>query len=124
MTGPTSQDSPGDIGTRASWREELDLHPIRMRDILQTVLQDERTGIKYGKYLDRQVRQQGSGEHSRPHPKYRSWRHLESPTETPVCKIVANSQASCQVHGGCHRIRPIHPIQLHTLPKGDQTGVY
>ena len=65
-TGPTSQDSPGDIGTRASRREELDLHPIRMRDILQTVLQDERTGIKYGKYLDRQVRQQGSGEHSRP----------------------------------------------------------
>ena len=44
------------VGTRASRREELDLHPIRMRDILQTVLQDERTGIKYGKYLDRQVR--------------------------------------------------------------------
>ena len=65
-TGPTSQDSPGDIGTRASLREELDLHPIRMRDILQTVLQDERTGIKYGKYLDRQVRRQGSGEHSHP----------------------------------------------------------
>ena len=65
-TGPTSQDSPGDVGTRASQREELDLHPIRMRDILQTVLQDERTSIKYGKYLDRQVRQQGSGEHSRP----------------------------------------------------------
>ena len=65
--GPTSQDSPGDVGTRASSRrEELDLHPIRMRDILQTVLQDERTGIKYGKYLDRQVRRQGSGEHSRP----------------------------------------------------------
>ena len=37
-----------------------------MRDILQTVLQDERTGIKYGKHLDRQVRRQGSGEHSRP----------------------------------------------------------
>ena len=122
--GPTSQDSPGDIGTRPSLREELDLHPIRMRDILQTVLQDERTGIKYGKYLDRQVRRQGSGEHSHPHPKCRSWRCLESPAETPVCKIVANSQASCQVHGGCHRIRPIHPIQLHTLPKGDQTGVY
>ena len=30
-----------------------------MRDILQTVLQDERTGIKYGKYLDQQVRRQG-----------------------------------------------------------------
>ena len=29
-TGPTSQDSPGDIGTRASLREDLDLHPIRM----------------------------------------------------------------------------------------------
>ena len=64
--GPTSQDSPDDVGTRALQREELDLHPIRMRDILQTVLQDKRTGIKYGKYLDRQVRQQGSGEHSHP----------------------------------------------------------
>ena len=59
-----------------------------------------------------------------PHPKYWSWRRLESPAETPVRKIVANSQASCQVHGRCHRIRLIHPIQLHTLPKGDQTGVY
>ena len=55
-TGPTNQDNPDDIGTKAPQREELDLHPIRMRDILQTVLQDERTGIKYGKYLDRQVR--------------------------------------------------------------------
>ena len=64
--GPTSQDSPDGIGTKAPQREELDLHPIRMRDILQTVLQDERTGIKYGKYLDRQVRRQGPGEHSRP----------------------------------------------------------
>ena len=63
-TGPTSQDSPDDVGTRASQREELDLHPIQMRDILQTVLQDERTGI--GRYLDRQVRRQGSGEHSHP----------------------------------------------------------
>ena len=103
-TGPTSQDSPGDIGTRASLREDLDLHPIRMRDILQTVLQDERTGIKYGKYLDRQTRRQGSGEHSRPHPKYWSWRHLELPTETPVRKAVTNSQASCQVHRRCNRI--------------------
>ena len=103
-TEPTNQDGPGGIGTGASLREELDLHPIRMRDILQTVLQDERTGIKYGKYLDQQVRRQGSGEHSHPHPKYRSWRRLESPAETPVRKIVANSQASCQVHGGCHRI--------------------
>ena len=55
-TGPTSQDSPGNIGTRALLREDLDLHPMWMRDILQTVLQDERTGIKYGKYLDRQTR--------------------------------------------------------------------
>ena len=39
-----------------------------------------------------------------PHPKYWSWRRLESPAETPVRKIVANSQASCQVHRGCHRI--------------------
>ena len=54
--GPTSQDSPDDVGTKAPQSEELDLHPIRMRDILQTVLQDERTGIKYGKYFDRQVR--------------------------------------------------------------------
>ena len=55
-TGLTSQDSPDDVWTRASQREELDLHPIWMRDILQTVIQDERTGIKYGKYLDQQVR--------------------------------------------------------------------
>ena len=55
-TGPTSHVSPDDIGTKAPQREELNLHPIRMRDILQTVLQDERTGIKYGKYLDRQAR--------------------------------------------------------------------
>ena len=65
-TGLTSQVGPDDVGTKAPQREELDLHPIRMRDILQTVLQDERTGIKYGKYLDQQVRRQGPGEHSRP----------------------------------------------------------
>ena len=65
-TGPISQDSPDDVGTKAPQREELDLNPIQMRDILQTVLQDERTGIRYGKYLDRQVRRQGPGEHSRP----------------------------------------------------------
>ena len=97
-TGPSNQDSPDDVWTKASQREELDLHPIRMRDILQTVLQDERTGIKYRKYLDWQVRRQGPGEHSRPPPKYRSWRHLEPPTETLVCKAVADGQASCQVH--------------------------
>ena len=55
-TKPTSHVSPDDVGTKAPQREELDLHPIRMGDILQTVLQDERTGIKYGKYLDRQAR--------------------------------------------------------------------
>ena len=65
-TEPTSQVGQDDIGTKTPQREELDLHPIWMRDILQTVLQDERTGIKYGKYLDRQARQQGPGEHSRP----------------------------------------------------------
>ena len=65
-TGPTSQVGPDDVGTKAPQREELDLHLIRMRDILQTVLQDERTGIKYGKYLDRQARRQGPGEHSCP----------------------------------------------------------
>ena len=63
-TGPTSHVSPDDSGTKAPQREELDLHPIWMRDILQTVLQDERTGIKYGKYLNRQARRQGPGEHS------------------------------------------------------------
>ena len=63
-TKPTSHVSPDDVGTKAPQREELDLHPIRMRDILQTVLQDERTGIKYGKYLDLQARRQGPGEHS------------------------------------------------------------
>ena len=66
-TEPTRHTSQGDVGTEAPQREELDLHPIRMRDILQTVLQDERTGIKYGKYLDRQARRQGTGEHSH-HP--------------------------------------------------------
>ena len=55
-TKPTSQVDSDDVGTRTPQREELDLHPIRMRDILQTVLQDERTGIKYGKYLDWQAR--------------------------------------------------------------------
>ena len=65
-TGPTNQDNPDDVGAKAPQREELNLHPIRMRDILQTVLQDERTGIKYGKYLNRQVRQQRPGEHSCP----------------------------------------------------------
>ena len=55
-TGPTSQVGPDDSGTKAPQREELNLHPIQMRDILQTVLQDERTGIKYGKYLDWQAR--------------------------------------------------------------------
>ena len=55
-TKPTSHISPDDVGTKAPQMEELDLHPIWMRDILQTVLQDERTGIKYGKYLDRQAR--------------------------------------------------------------------
>ena len=86
-TGPTSQDSPDNVGTRASQREELDLHPIRMRDILQTVLQDERTGIKYGKYLDRQVRRKGSGEHSCP------------PSQIPELEVPgATRQDSCQVH--------------------------
>ena len=65
-TGPTSQVGPDDGGTKAPQREELNLHPIQMRDILQTVLQDERTGIKYGKYLDWQARRQGPGEHSHP----------------------------------------------------------
>ena len=65
-TEPTSQDSPDDVGTKTPQREELNLHPIRMRDILQTVLQDERTGIKYRKYLDWQARRQGPGEHSCP----------------------------------------------------------
>ena len=31
-------------------------------------------------------------------PEYRSWRHLESSTETPVCEAVADGQASHQVH--------------------------
>ena len=61
---------------------------------------------------------------SPPHPKYWSWRRLELPAETPVRKAVTNSQASCQVHRRCNRIWPIHPIQLHALPKGDQTSVY
>ena len=44
--------------------EELDLHPVWMRDILRTVLQDERTSVKYGKYLDQQARHQKRGESS------------------------------------------------------------
>ena len=54
----------GDIKAEPNPLEELDLHPVRMRDILRTVLQDERTGVKYGKYLDRQARRQGRGETS------------------------------------------------------------
>ena len=50
-----------DIEAETNSSEELDLHPVRMRDILRTVLQDERTGIKYGKYLDQQARRQGRG---------------------------------------------------------------
>ena len=124
-TGPTSQDSPDDIGTRASRREELDLHPIRMRDILQTVLPDERTGIKYGKYLDRQAKTTRIGR-AQPPPIPNTgaggaWSH---PPRLQFVRLSPTSQASCQVHGRCHRIRLIHPIQLHTLPKGDQTGVY
>ena len=96
-TGPTSQDSPGDVGTRAPSREELDLHPIWMRDILQTVLQDERTGIKYGKYLDRQVRRQGSGQQTPPIPNTRAggaWSHplrLQFVRLSPTAKPPARS---------------------------------
>ena len=48
----------GNIEENPTAPEELDLHPVRMRDILQTVLEDERTSIKYGKYLDQQANHQ------------------------------------------------------------------
>ena len=35
-----------------------------MRDILRTVLEDERTSVKYEMYLDQQARHQGRGEPS------------------------------------------------------------
>ena len=56
--------NPEVIEAESNPPEELDLHPVRMRDILQTVLQDECTSIKYGKYLDQQAKRQGGGETS------------------------------------------------------------
>ena len=59
MRGANPQNtSPETDETTPKPPEELDLHPVRMRDILQMVLQDERTSIKYGKYLDQQARRQ------------------------------------------------------------------
>ena len=55
---PQPATGPGNIEIQLTAPEELDLHPVRMRDILRTVLQDERTSIKYGKYLDQQARHQ------------------------------------------------------------------
>ena len=104
-TGPTSQDSPSDIGTRASLREDLDLHPIRMRghpadsptrrENRPSSMGNTWTGKPDGKDRESTVA---------PHPKYWSWRRLELPAETPVRKAVTNSQASCQVHKRCNRI--------------------
>ena len=68
----------GDIEAEPNLPEELDLHPVRMRDILRTVLQDERTGVKYGKYLDQQARHQGRGETSGHSPRVLE---LEAPGE-------------------------------------------
>ena len=56
--------NPGSIKEEQNPPEELDLHPVRMRDILRMVVQDERTSVKYGKYLDQQARRQGRGETS------------------------------------------------------------
>ena len=67
-----------DIEAELNPPEELDLHPVRMRDILRTVLQDERTGVKYGKYLDQQARRQGRGETSGRFPRVLE---LEAPGE-------------------------------------------
>ena len=68
----------GDIEAEPNPPEELDLHPMRMRDILWTVLQDKRTGVKYGKYLDRQARRQGRVETSGRSPRVLE---LEAPGE-------------------------------------------
>ena len=68
----------GDIEAEPNLLEELDLHPVRMRDILRTVLQDERTGVKYGKYLDQQARRQGRRETSGRSPQVLE---LEAPGE-------------------------------------------
>ena len=40
---------------------EIDLSPVCMSNIFKQVLQDERTGVKYGKYLDKQTHQSRQG---------------------------------------------------------------
>ena len=60
---------PEDAKEEQNTPDELDLHPVRMRDILRTVLQDERTSIKYGKYLDQQRRRQEREEAGGPSPR-------------------------------------------------------
>ena len=103
-TGPTSQDSPGDIGTRASGERTSTCTQYgcetSCRQSYKTREQASNTGNTWTGRPDNKVRESTVA----PHPKYWSWRRLESIAETPVRKIVANSQASCQVHGGCHRI--------------------
>ena len=47
--------TPSALEIEVTPEENVDLHPIQMRDILRTVLQDERTSVKYGKYLDQQA---------------------------------------------------------------------
>ena len=68
----------GDIEAETNPSEELDLHPMWMWDILRTVLQDERTGVKYGKYLDQQARCQWRREASGRSPRMLE---LEAPGE-------------------------------------------
>ena len=93
-----------DLGTERNPPEELDLHPVRMRDILRTVLQDERTSVKYGKYLDQQARRQGREEPSGHSPECWSWKLLGEPTQTPICKAVANRQGSGKSHSRGYRL--------------------
>ena len=72
--------NPEDGGIGPDTQEELDLHPVQMRDILRTVLQDERTRVKYGKYLDQQAKRPERGE-----PSGRTARVLELEAPRGAC---------------------------------------
>ena len=117
--------NPGNVKEEPNTTKELDLHPVQMRDILRTVLQDKRTSIKYGKYLDQQRRHQGREETSGPSPRVLE---LEAPgkepTPAPVRKAVPNSQSPSQGYGGGNWLRPIYSIQFRTLYPRDIRLVY
>ena len=84
-TKATSQVDPDDVGTKTPQREELDLHPIRMRDILQTVHKMREQASSTGNTWTGKPDDKDQGSTAATPPEYQSWRHLESPTKTPVC---------------------------------------